>query len=85
MEAKGVFQPEDRQKHLWIREQYPHLDIRFVFMNPKLKINFKKDCKTTLADWADKHGFKWAAKRIPDTWFREEKKNTKGLIPKKKK
>lgn len=82
IEAKGLFDREDRQKHLLIREQYPNLDIRFVFQNPRLKL-YKKS-KTTYGDWADKHGFLWSTRMIPDAWFREEKKNTRGLIPKEK-
>lgn len=31
VESKGQFTLEDRKKHLLIKAQYPHLDIRFVF------------------------------------------------------
>jgi hypothetical protein len=58
---------EDRKKHLLIREQYPNLDIRFVFTNSKAKIN--KGSKTTYADWCDKNSFKYADKLIPKEWF----------------
>ena len=81
IEAKGLFEREDRQKHLLIKEQYPNLDLRFVFQNPKLKLY--KGSKTTYGDWADKHGFLWSTRIIPDSWFRESKKDMKGLIPKK--
>lgn len=83
IEAKGIFEREDRQKHLLIKMQYPDLDIRFVFQNPKLKLY--KGSKTTYADWADKNGFKYSTRQIPEAWFREPKKPMKGLIPKKKK
>lgn len=86
IEAKGVLYSEDRQKHLLIKKQYPDLDIRFVFQNPKNKLY--KGSKTTYADWAEKNGFKYSTRQIPDAWFREEKKPKKamkGLIPKKKK
>ena len=33
LELKGLFVLEDRKKHLLIKEQYPNLDIRFVFSN----------------------------------------------------
>lgn len=82
IEAKGLFEREDRQKHLLIKEQYPNLDIRFVFQNPKLKLY--KGSKTTYGDWADKNGFLWSTRQIPDNWLREGNKNTNGLIPKKK-
>ena len=38
IEAKGVWTVEDRTKHLLVREQHPHLDIRMVFMNAANKI-----------------------------------------------
>lgn len=83
IEAKGIFEREDRQKHLLIKMQYPDLDIRFVFQNPKMTLY--KGSKTTYADWAEKNGFKYSTRQIPDAWFREKKKPMKGLIPKKKK
>ena len=83
IEAKGLFETEDRKKHLLIKKQYPHLDIRFVFQNPNNKIY--KGSKTTYADWCKKHGYKYATKLIPDSWFRERNKNTDGLLLKKEK
>ena len=77
VEAKGIFEPKDRQKHLLIKKQYPHLDIRFVFSNPRQKIN--KGSKTTYADWCQKHGYPYAAKITPAAWFRESPKDTSGL------
>jgi hypothetical protein len=68
VESKGRFVLDDRMKHVDIKKQHPHLDIRFVFSNSKAKIN--KGSKTTYADWCDKHGFKYADKRIPDTWLK---------------
>ena len=35
IETKGIFDSEDRRKHLAIREQHPELDIRFIFSNSK--------------------------------------------------
>lgn len=69
VETKGRFVTEDRLKHLLIKQQHPELDIRFVFSNSNQKIN--KRSKTTYAMWADKHGFKWAAKTIPIEWLHE--------------
>ena len=73
IETKGRFLLDDRKKHLYIKEQYPDLDIRFVFQNPKTKLY--KGSKTTYANWCDKHGFKWAAKTIPLDWIEEKNKN----------
>ena len=46
-ETKGHFVTADRKKHLLIKEQYPKLDIRFVFSNSKNRIG--KKSKTTYA------------------------------------
>lgn len=83
VEGKGIFDVDDRKKHLYIKEQYPHLDIRFVFSNPQTKIN--KGSKTTYAMWCQKHDFKFAAKLIPVEWLKEAAKDTEGLKPKETK
>ena len=66
VETKGRFTAADRRKHLQVRESNPDLDIRFVFQNPNAKLY--KGSKTTYAQWCDRHGFIWAAKRIPEEW-----------------
>ena len=68
IESKGRFVPEDRKKHLRVREQNPDLDIRFVFSNSRNKI--RKGSKTTYAMWCDKNNFLYADKRIPDEWIK---------------
>jgi len=72
IETKGRFTLSDRKKHLLIQNQKPELDIRFVFQNPSAKL--AKNSKTTYGMWADKNGFKWAAKEIPLEWVSEEPK-----------
>jgi hypothetical protein len=67
VETKGRFLTDDRKKHLLIKSQNPHLDIRFLFQNSKTKIS--KASKTTYADWCIKHGFTFADKEIPDDWL----------------
>ena len=67
IETKGRFVLADRQKHLLIKQQAPHLDIRFVFQTSKGKI--RKGSKTTYADWCIKYGFLYADKDIPAEWF----------------
>lgn len=69
VETKGYFKSADRGKHLLIKQQNPKIDIRFVFMNPYLKLS--RVSKTTYADWCDKHGFKWAHSTIPKEWIVE--------------
>lgn len=72
VETKGIFTVADRQKHLWIKDQHPHLDIRFVFSNSRSKI--RKGSKTTYAMWCTKNGFDYADKSIPLEWINEDKK-----------
>jgi len=74
VETKGRFMTDDRAKHLLLKAEHPHLDIRFVFSNPKQRIS--KASKTTYAMWCEKHGFKYAKGSIPIEWLRETKLNT---------
>lgn len=76
VETKGKFEPVDRAKHLFIKLQHPDLDIRFVFQRPNEPIS--KGSKTTHAKWAEKHGFKWAAKLVPAPWIKEPGPGAKG-------
>ena len=68
IETKGRFLTADRQKHLLVKTQYPHLDIRFVFSSSKQRIS--KQSKTTYADWCAKNGFMFADKSIPKEWLK---------------
>lgn len=72
IESKGRFMTADRQKHLMIKEQYPELDIRFVFSNSKARLS--KISQTTYGDWCSKHGFLYADKDIPMAWLNETRK-----------
>lgn len=63
---------EQRQKFLFIKEQNPSLDIRFVFQRGSAPIY--KGSPTTHAIWAETHGFKWAEKVIPQEWLDEIKR-----------
>ena len=69
VETKGRFVTADRTKHRLIKEQYPELDIRFVFSNPNSKIG--KKSKTSYAMWCDRLGIPYAAKLIPVAWLEE--------------
>jgi hypothetical protein len=71
VETKGVFDTQDRAKHLLIKAQHPSLDIRFVFQRGSQPIY--KGSPTTHAAWAEKHGFRWAEKLIPTEWAKEPK------------
>jgi hypothetical protein len=69
LEVKGRFVLNDRKKHLFIREQYPDIDIRFIFDNPNGKL-YKKG-KMTYANWCEKHNFKYCKRSegIPQEWL----------------
>lgn len=69
VEAKGVFDVADRQKHILVKQQQPDLDIRFVFSSANKPI--RKGSKTTYAAWCEEHGFKFAEKLIPPEWAKE--------------
>jgi hypothetical protein len=71
IEGKGLFTTADRQKMVIIKATYPELDIRLLFSNAKAKIS--KGSKTTYADWADKNGFPWAHREVPQLWIDEAK------------
>jgi hypothetical protein len=69
IESKGRFVTANRQMHLLVKQQYPELDLRFVFSNPKQKIS--KQSKTSYAMWCQKHCFLYAAKFVPQEWLNE--------------
>ena len=69
IETKGRLTTNDRVKHLLIKDQYPDLDIRFVFVNANNKIS--RTSKTTYANWCDRHKFLWAESLVPMEWLNE--------------
>lgn len=69
IEGKGLFDAEDRKKHLLIKAQHPGLDIRFVFSSSRTKLY--KGSPTTYGMWCEKNGFKFADKAIPVEWMKE--------------
>ena len=50
-----------------IREQYPDLDIRFIFSNAKARIS--KKSKPTYGMWCERYGYKYASKHVPKEWL----------------
>lgn len=72
IETKGVWDAEDRKKHLLIKEQHPSLDIRFVFSRSATPIY--KGSKTTYAIFCEKNGIKYSDKTIPLEWIKEDPK-----------
>lgn len=69
IETKGLFLPDDRQKHLLIKDQHPDLDIRFVFTNSHAKLY--KGSPTSYATWCEKFGFQYSQRSIPKEWLFE--------------
>lgn len=69
VETKGRWVKTDRLKFDLIFQQYPGIDIRFVFQNPNAKLY--KGSKTTYAQYCDKKGWRWAKKEIPEEWLKE--------------
>lgn len=69
VESKGIFDVEDRKKHILLKEQHPGLDIRFVFSRSASPI--RKGSKTTYATWCQQNGFQFADKLIPQAWIDE--------------
>ena len=72
VETKGQFLSSDRSTHKLIKEQNPHLDIRFVFSNSRTKIG--KKSSTTYGMWCERFGFNYADKSIPTDWIYEQPK-----------
>ena len=72
VETKGLWESDDRKKHLLIREQYPQLDIRIIFSSSRTKIY--KGSPTSYAEWCEKQGIMFADKLIPVDWLKEAKR-----------
>lgn len=71
VEAKGLFLPEDRSKHLVIKKQHPELDIRFLFMKDQYISTKTKANK--YSDWCKKNGFQYhIGAVIPKKWIEEK-------------
>lgn len=69
VEGKGIFDATDRAKHLFIKNQMPDLDIRFVFTRSAAPTG--PGAKGTLAEWCEKWQFIYADKLIPPEWLEE--------------
>lgn len=67
IETKGELDKGDRVKMILIKQQYPELDIRFVFLRASNRIY--RGSKTTYSAWATKYGFPWAEGSIPEEWL----------------
>lgn len=71
IEAKGEFRMEDRNKMLILKREYPDLDIRLLFQNPRTKL--RKGAVSTYEDWCRKNGFPCAkGPGIPEEWLKHK-------------
>lgn len=78
IETKGRFLLDDRKKHLYLKEQYPDMDLRFVFTNSRSKL--RKGAKSSYGDWCSKHGFLFADKQVPQEWIDETNSTYEELL-----
>lgn len=70
LEAKGIFEYEDRRKHIAVKEQHPEKDVRFIFYKD---YKTSKTAKQTYSTWCDKYGFQYCIQDVPDEWLKELK------------
>lgn len=69
VELKGLWEADDRKKHMLLREQYPDIEIRFVFSSSRTKIY--KGSPTSYGEFCEKRGILFADKLIPVEWIKE--------------
>lgn len=70
LEAKGLWDREDRKKILHVMDQHPTIIICMVFYNSEYKLY--KGSKTTYGMWCDEHLIPWIDIRtdtIPEEWL----------------
>jgi Phage endonuclease I len=60
LELKGYLRPEDKRKLVAVKKCNPHLDIRIVFYEYRVK----------QIKWAERVGFKYAIGTIPEDWLK---------------
>lgn len=68
VETKGVWDVNDRQKHLLLKDQHPDLDIRLCFLKDG---RLYKGSPTRYSAYCEKHGLRYALKHIPEDWLKE--------------
>jgi len=73
IETKGNGRSWDgasRRKLIAVRSQHPEKDIRIVFWSDgKFGATRKDGTRQTQSGWAEKNGFKWAIREIPESWL----------------
>lgn len=70
IEAKGLFNSDDRRKILAVLKCNPNIDLRIIFQNGNNKI--RKGSKKTYIDWCNDNNIKCTeAECIPKKWIEE--------------
>ena len=70
VELKGTLLKEERKKYIAVKTQHPSLSLRFCFQNANNKLS-KAKRSLTYWQWAERHGFLWCNKTIPEEWYAE--------------
>jgi hypothetical protein len=68
VECKGWLRPEDKRKLLAIRTDNPGMDLRVLLYRGQ----DKQGTPTKDAKWCNRNGFKWAHRRVPDSWLKPQ-------------
>lgn len=65
LEGKGILiDHQERSKYILLKQQYPNLDLRFIFGNPNKRCG---GMKLTHGEWAEKYGFPYCSVKDVDT------------------
>lgn len=75
VETKGngrSFDGPSRRKLRAVQEQHPEIDLRIVFYtNGKCGPKRKDGTYMRQSDWAERYGFRYAIREIPEEWLNE--------------
>tara|TARA_R110000772_G_scaffold16184_2_gene46214 strand:+ start:2199 stop:2651 length:453 start_codon:yes stop_codon:yes gene_type:complete len=66
IEVKGRFPSTDRTKMIAVKECYPDLDIKMLFMRNN---STGETRHKTYGGWCDNMGFDWAVGQVPESWL----------------
>ena len=73
IETKGngrSFDQHTRRKMIAVKEQHPEIDLRIVFYSDgKIGPKRKDGSFQRQSEWATKHGFEYAIRNIPESWY----------------
>lgn len=73
IETKGYMDNDNRRKMASVRLANLNLDIRMVFSKDD---KLRKNLPMTYSKWAEKVGFPWAIKIIPEEWLKSPKETS---------